>query len=118
MKDVEVHQFKSKLEAKRGVFCSFNVLEESEWNCMLEKAKASSRAYIGNRENISTTANSIFSFLSSKKLSAALSFALIVVLLASFALSSSLSVRDNSSNNRILRQRRSVPVINVSSRYI
>ena len=76
MKLHELVQFKSKIEKKRNLF-ELPSLPDSEWEYMLKKAKSIKESNIYDTHSYS-------SFMYSKKMSLALSMAIIVALVISF----------------------------------
>lgn len=112
MKLHELIQFKSKLEDKQDMFILPN-LSDTEWQSMLSHAKIG--VYNYNKKEVKS--NSIYTFLSSAKLSFALSLAIIITTVVTYTtFSTPNTINDERSyNNASVSPRVEPPVVNVSS---
>lgn len=109
MKMHELIQFKTKLEDKREMFILPSSLPDNEWQIMLSRAKIEACNSEDRKEN------TIYSFLSSMRLSLALSFAIILAVTITYtSYSSHNNVRNTERTNSAIAPRVSPPAVNVS----
>lgn len=108
MKMHELIQFKTKLEDKREMFI-LHSLPDNEWQTMLSRAKTES-CDNEKKENI------MYSFLSSMRLSFALSLAIILAFMVTYSSFSSLNAEniERKYDNTAIAPRVSPPAVNVS----